>query len=501
MALPSLASRLPPARGEPAALVGSENVSPTPSPLAGAIARVKAILAERSDSRLAQLIAGKVFLMRVGNALLALATQVLLARWMGSFEFGIYIYVWTWVLMIGSLSDMGLSSAARRFIPEYIELKAFDRLRGFLAGSRWLAFGIATAIGAVGALGVTLLAPWLDHFAVIPLYLACVIIPIYGLVQAQAGIAQSFDWPNLALMPFYIIRQLAIAVLMGAAYLFGAPTDAVTAMIVAVVTTWAVTVGQMFVLNRRLKDKVPDGPKRYETKTWLATSIPIFVVEGFYLLLTYVDILALEHFGSPDEVAVYYAGARLLAIVAFVYFAIAGATTHKFTEYHVAGDKQRLASFFAETIRWTFWPSLAACAVILALRTAAARLVRRGLRARLRCDVHPRRRHAGARRGRSGRAAAQHAGRAQAMRRRLCHRLRDQSRALRDPDSAHRHRRRGGGDLDRAGCRIDHALSRGQAAARLPRLHSRQSERLIFRRARAATGGSPCRSSSSACRR
>ena len=37
-------------------------------------------------------------------------------------------------------------------------------------------------------------------------------------------------------------------------------------------------------------------------------------------------------------------------IVAFVYFAIAGATTHKFTEYHVAGDKKRLASFFAETI-------------------------------------------------------------------------------------------------------------------------------------------------------
>jgi O-antigen/teichoic acid export membrane protein len=84
------------------------------------------------------------------------------------------------------------------------------------------------------------------------------------------------------------------------------------------------------------------------------------------LLLTYVDILTLEHFRSPDEVAVYYAGARLLAVVAFIYFAIAGATTHKFTEYHVAGDKDRLASFFAETIKWTFWPSLAVCALILA---------------------------------------------------------------------------------------------------------------------------------------
>jgi hypothetical protein len=84
-----------------------ENVKPAPpSALARVFARIKSVLAERHDSRLAQFVAGKVFLVRVGSALLALVSQVLLARWMGSFEFGIYIYVWTWVLMIGALSDV-----------------------------------------------------------------------------------------------------------------------------------------------------------------------------------------------------------------------------------------------------------------------------------------------------------------------------------------------------------------------------------------------------------
>src|SRR5665213_1836536 len=122
MASPTLASRPPPARREPAALIGSEDTAPARSRLAGLIARIKAILSERSDSRLAQLVAGKVFLVRVASAGLALLSQVLLARWMGSFEFGIYIYAWTWVLMIGALSDFGLSLGARRFIPEYTEL-------------------------------------------------------------------------------------------------------------------------------------------------------------------------------------------------------------------------------------------------------------------------------------------------------------------------------------------------------------------------------------------
>lgn len=366
MALPSFVSRSP-ARDEPAAPTGHDDAAyPRRRAAARVFTRIKTILTDKSESRIAQLVAGKAFLVRVASAGLALVSQVFLARWMGAFEFGIFIYAWTWVLMIGALSDLGLASSAKRFIPEYAESKAYDHLRGFLTGARWLSLAIATGIAAIGALGVWLMSAHLDPYAVVPLYLACAVIPIYGLVQTQAGIAQSYDWPNLALMPFFVWRQLAMTALMGAAYLLGAPTGAVVAMAIAAATTWGVTLGQMIVLNRRLKAKVEAGPKIHEPRVWLATSLPIFVVEGFYLLLTYVDILMLEHYRSPDEVAVYYAGARLLAIVAFVYFAIASATTHKFTQYHIAGDSKRLASFFGETTKWTFWPSLAVCAAILA---------------------------------------------------------------------------------------------------------------------------------------
>ncbi len=328
---------------------------------------IRHFLAERSDDRIAQIAAGNVFLVRVASALIALVSQVLLARWMGRFEYGVFIYVWTWVVMIGSCSDMGLSSAARRFIPEYTERGQTAQLRGFLRGSWWLAIAISIAIGGAGAVAVYVLAARFDPFTIVPLYLACATIPAWGLGQILTGIAQSYEWPNLALVPFYIVRQTAMTVLVGTAWLFGAPTGAVFAMIVAMATTWIVTLGQGVWLKQRLNDKIVVGPNRHEVKTWLATSLPIFVVESFYLLLTYVDIIALEHLASPQEVAVYYAGARLLAVVAFVYYAVSGATTHKFSQYHVAGDNERLKQFFADTARWTFWPSLALCIGILAL--------------------------------------------------------------------------------------------------------------------------------------
>ena len=105
----------------------------------------------------------------------------------------------------------------------------------------------------------------------------------------------------------------------------------------------------------------------YAPGAWLAASLPIFMVEGFYLLLTHADVLLLRQYRSPDEVAVYYAAAKTLALVAFVSFSVSAATAHKFSEYHVAGNKAQLSVFLADSIKWTFWPSLAATVVILAL--------------------------------------------------------------------------------------------------------------------------------------
>jgi O-antigen/teichoic acid export membrane protein len=333
--------------------------------MADALARVRAWLADGTDRSLARRIAGTAFLIRVASAALAYLSQVLFARWMGSSEFGIYVYVWTWVLLIGGIVDLGLASSAQRFIPEYTERGQWALLRGFLFASRWLAFAVATAIAAAGVLGVFLLAPWLDHPVILPLYLACVAMPMYGLMHMQEGIARSYNWVNLSNLPPYVVRQVVLIVLMGGAYALNFATDAVTATILAVLSYWIITAGQFLILNRRLIRVIKAGERSYDLKYWFAISLPIILVETFYLLLTYSDVLILKQYCSPDEVAVYYAAAKTLALVAFVYYAVAQTAAHKFTELHVNGDRERLADFLAHIIRLTFWPSFAATVLVL----------------------------------------------------------------------------------------------------------------------------------------
>jgi hypothetical protein len=62
---------------------------PTRGPFSGLSGRLKAWRA--SDHGAAQRMAGTAFAIRVASAGVIFISQILLARWMGSFEFGIYV--------------------------------------------------------------------------------------------------------------------------------------------------------------------------------------------------------------------------------------------------------------------------------------------------------------------------------------------------------------------------------------------------------------------------
>jgi O-antigen/teichoic acid export membrane protein len=348
------------------ALTESQNSNrPAWGPLAGLAGHVRTWLSDSGDRSIAQKIAGAAFLIRVFSAGLIYLSQILLARWMGSFEFGIYVYVWTLVSVIGDLSDLGFATSAQRFVPAYAKSGALDLLRGFLARSRWLAVGSATIIAATGIATVNLLAPYLPSYLILPLSTAFAVLPFYGLMQMQDGIARAYNWIHVALLPPYVVRHVLMLTILSAAYLLHFPTNAETAVMAVAVALALTVIGQTFVLNRKLKHAVAPGPKAYEVKTWFSVSLPILIVEGFYLLLTNVDIVMLQHFRSPDDVAVYYAAAKTLALITFVHFAVSAAVGHRFSQYHVTSDHERLSTILADSIRWTFWASLAASVIIL----------------------------------------------------------------------------------------------------------------------------------------
>src|SRR3984885_12538262 len=335
---------------------------------AGVLARLRSMLGDEGagEASLTRRLAGTIFIIRVFSAALAYFSQVLLARWMGGSDYGIYVYVWTWVLLLGSMMDFGISSSAQKIIPEYRTRDEHALLRGFLAGSRWMTFVVSSIVSALLAGLVKLLSPWIEAGEITPLYIGCLTLPAFVVANTQDGIARSHDWMRLGLMPQFVIRQALIIGLTAGAFALGLHLGATVAMAVSAAAVWIAMTGQMMVLNRRLAGHIEPGPRAYDFRGWLAISLPILLVESFYLLLSYTDVLVLQQFRSSEEVGVYFAVVKTLALVSFIHYAMSATTAHRFAEYHALGDKPRLSAYVAHAIKWTFWPSLAATILLLA---------------------------------------------------------------------------------------------------------------------------------------
>jgi O-antigen/teichoic acid export membrane protein len=320
---------------------------------------IDATLYSRDDVAVSRRITLIAFIVRILSAAIAYVSQILLARWMGDFEYGIFAVVWVGAIVLGGLACFGFQTALIRLVPEYVERSDEPALRGILLGSRIQGLVASTLFAGIGALGLYFFSDSFENYYLVPLYLGAVTLPMFAMGEIHDGVSRAFNWADIGLWPTFVVRPLLILGFMGAAIASGAEANAVTAMGSVIAAAYSTVLLQFVLLRRRLRTVVPAGPRDYRPRSWVAVALPIFVVEGFFNLLTNIDIIIVGHFMQPDQVAIYFAAAKTLALVHFVYFAVRAGATQRFAQYYAAGDRARLEAFVRTTLHWTFWPSLA----------------------------------------------------------------------------------------------------------------------------------------------
>ncbi|MFB2551460.1 lipopolysaccharide biosynthesis protein [Ensifer soli] len=334
--------------------------------LSPVLRKLPALIRSSDPRHLAQRMALVAFAIRVVSAAIAFVSQIILARMMGGFEYGIFVFVWVLAVLFGNLSCLGFHSAIIRFLPLYHARDAVAEIRGLTTATRIFALVSATGLMVVGLAALHLLAPLIEAYYVAPLFLALFCLPMVALGDIMEGTARAHSWPVQALSPTYIIRPVLILVLMVLAVSLGEPHTAATAMAAALGATYLTTVTQFLILTRRLERRYEQGPRSLEFALWLKAAVPIFVVEAFGFLLTNSDTVVVGLYLEPDRVGVYFAAAKTMALVHFVMFSVKAAVAPRFSAAMADPDRRQLAVIAVESARWTFWPSLGVGLSVLA---------------------------------------------------------------------------------------------------------------------------------------
>lgn len=316
------------------------------------------IISGDDENSASQRIALTTFTIRVVSAFIALISQILLARWLSTFEYGIYVAIWVAVVILSTLTCIGFPSAVVRFVGEYRERERPDLIHGVIRASMLISLLVSLVIAISGCFILYTYPQIATDYYVIPVYLAAICLPMLAIEGVMDCIARAFNWPKVAFLPTYILRPIMILLVVGIAFLAGFPANAETTMWAATIASFSATFVQYLVLFAKLRKKIPYAKPAYRIKTWVLVALPIFLVEGFYTLMTSVDVLFVSALMGPDDTAVYFATTKVLALVHFVYFAVRASVSHRYSAFHTNGNIPAFQEFVQKTVSSTFWPSL-----------------------------------------------------------------------------------------------------------------------------------------------
>ncbi len=307
-----------------------------------------------------------VFVIRVISAGLLFASQILLARWLGAASYGVYVSLWTAVLVIGGLSHLGLNMTMLRLVPQHIASGHLEELRGLLKGGRLFAIASSSLVALAAAAAVWIAGPLVRPDLVEPILLMLACLPLYALTDVQDGIGRGQSWALAGLVPPYILRPMIVLAFAVGAHAFEILGTASLAMIAALAATAIAAAVQTLMIQSCVRNTVAPGPETFAFKKWLGISLPLLAVGGCEILLQNTDVLMLNLFRPSHEIGVYYAAAKTTTLALFVHYAIGSAYAGRIAAAGATDDRDTLIHLVREAVHWTFWPSLLIVAAVAA---------------------------------------------------------------------------------------------------------------------------------------
>ena len=332
----------------------SLDAAPTP------LRRLARLVASQGNLAAVLTSAAQVLAVRVLGAGLSYASMVLLARWLGSHDFGIYAYVTVIVGLLGLALSFGFNSSAVRLVSYYAARGRLRRLSGYLDRSYRLVLLLSVIGAGAGAGLVFALKDTIAPYYVTPLLVGLACVPIWTLLNQLESTARAFGWVNVAYVPGFVLRPLTLIVLVAGLVLFGGAADAVTALWALVGACAIAVVVQGVMVIRRSRAALDGAAPAFHTRHWVAISLGFLMIDGFRMLLDNTDVLLIGRFLDPHSVAVYFAVIRTSGLIAFIPFSVVALAVPKFAEIHSTGTREDLQKFVTNVTRLMFWPSLLA---------------------------------------------------------------------------------------------------------------------------------------------
>lgn len=330
----------------------------------------------QQSSLLATLVRGASIALsiQVASSGIVYASQVLLARWMGSEEYGIYDYVSAVSLSLALLAGFGLPGTVLRFIPTYRAQQHWSYLQGIIRGSWWQTL-IASLVISGCSTGIWLQSHGtrnLGEYA-LPLLVGLWTTPVIALVNLQREVIRGLQQIALAYIPSLILHP---ALLAGMAGVWQQQRDLTSTSAVGLflLSGGLILALQWLWFQRNLAAAISKARPAYETVRWWRTALPLTLLSGSQIVLSQTDTLAIGIILDAKQVGIYGAALKTSAWVPFILIAVNAIAAPLIASLYAQGDRRGLQQTISTVARWMFYPALVTAIGLISFAEPVLRL-------------------------------------------------------------------------------------------------------------------------------
>lgn len=269
-----------------------------------------AMAAFRSDGLRGQLLRGGAGSMaiKIAATLISVGLGVVLARALGPHGLGIYSFVFALVTILAIPAQMGLPNLVVRETAKAQTREDWALIRGLWRWATMMALTIALVLMALGIAAAWIFADRFAEDQLVVFYWGLALVPLVALGNLRGAALRGLRHVVQGQLPEFVLRPAFLIVLVLFTHL-GLSTRTLTAsdamMLHALAGFLAFAIGAYLLLRARPNPLREERTAKTYPRLWLASALPLGMVEGMQLINQNVGVIALGLLSSPEDVGIY----------------------------------------------------------------------------------------------------------------------------------------------------------------------------------------------------
>lgn len=326
---------------------------------------VKSIIKKLTSSEIIKKLSGTAGVNFVG-LFVGFISQTVLARYLGTHEYGIFVYAFSWVMLLSILGRFGFDNLIINRLPSYLKKKKYSEIKGLSYFSKLFSYLLSVVLGVLffGTMYMLDLSNIVQssYTFLIGFFF---VLPLLIISYINQGFLVGLKQVVVANIPIMIIRHvLLIAFIILCYYVFGSVTS-LEAMLLNGLAFLVVAEISFRWVKDNFQFPFKTIKNEFRIKNWLVNSFPFLLYSGASFINRKVDILILGGLVSATNVGIYNAAAKLVMIISVGSNITSLVSKPHISDFFAEGKISKIESYSCKVAWANFSYSLAAFSCIV----------------------------------------------------------------------------------------------------------------------------------------